>query len=103
MTLVTTLQDVEVITADVDLDSVVSFRASISSIQEQASCVAPIPTVTVDFSLCAHAQAGATRGPTTISLPITAKRCACILPARFWSARADSVAGEKWAEGGPLD
>lgn len=44
--------DVEVVTATVDLDEVVSYRGAVSSLQEQASNASPVPTVSVDFDLC---------------------------------------------------
>ena len=43
------------VTATVDLDEVVSYRGAVSSLQEQASAAARVPTVTVDFDLC-HPQ-----------------------------------------------
>lgn len=46
------LADVEVVTASVDLDEVVSFRASISSLREQASTTVQPALVAVDFKLC---------------------------------------------------
>ncbi|KAL2622646.1 hypothetical protein R1flu_002851 [Riccia fluitans] len=45
------LQDVEVVTAIVDLDTVVSYRGAGSSLREQASQVSQIPFVKVDFTL----------------------------------------------------
>jgi len=56
------LADVEVVTAMVDLEEVVSWRGSIGSLREQASCVERIPTIIVDFSMCTVAPVG-------ISLP----------------------------------
>ena len=44
--------DVEVVTATVDLDEVVSYRGAVSSLQEQASSASPVATVSVDFDLC---------------------------------------------------
>ena len=44
--------DVEVVTATVDLDEVVSYRGAVSSLQEQASNASPVPTISVDFDLC---------------------------------------------------
>ena len=44
--------DVEVVTATVDLDEVVSYRGAISSLQEQASSAARVPAIPVDFDLC---------------------------------------------------
>ncbi|CAM8939462.1 unnamed protein product [Rhodiola kirilowii] len=46
------LKDVEVVVAQVDLDAVASLRGSISSFQEQASCKARAPSVTVPHYLC---------------------------------------------------
>jgi NAD+ synthase (glutamine-hydrolysing) len=40
------------VTATVDLDEVVSFRASISSLREQASSMMQPAFVPVDFNLC---------------------------------------------------
>lgn len=42
----------QVVTASVDLDEVVSFRASISSLREQASTTVQPALVAVDFKLC---------------------------------------------------
>ncbi|KAF6262108.1 glutamine-dependent NAD(+) synthetase with GAT domain-containing protein [Scenedesmus sp. NREL 46B-D3] len=46
------LADVEVVTACVDLDEVVSFRAAISSLREQASSSTPPAMVVCEFQLC---------------------------------------------------
>eukprot|EP00249_Psilotum_nudum_P015514 c25368_g1_i1 orf=97-2295(+) len=46
------LHDVEVLTACVDLDSVVSYRGALSSFREQASHQPYIPSVKVDITLC---------------------------------------------------
>ena len=46
------VSEVEVVTAAVDLDAVVSFRGAISSLQEQASSTHPIPLLSVPFALC---------------------------------------------------
>lgn len=46
------LADVEVVSAVVDLDEVVSYRAAISSLREQASSIAPPALVNLDFRLC---------------------------------------------------
>lgn len=43
------LSEVEVVTAAVDLDEVVSYRGAIASLQEQASAAEPVPLVRVDF------------------------------------------------------
>jgi len=51
--------DVEVVTATVDLDEVVSYRGAVSSLQEQASSASPVPTVYVDFNLCHPARKAA--------------------------------------------
>lgn len=42
---------VEVLTATVDLDDVVSYRAAINSLQMQGSAADIIPTISVDFNL----------------------------------------------------
>ncbi|KAI3428464.1 hypothetical protein D9Q98_007289 [Chlorella vulgaris] len=46
------LKEVEVVTATVDLDEVVSYRGAVASLQEQASSAEPVPLVHVEFSLC---------------------------------------------------
>ncbi|KAL3645527.1 hypothetical protein CASFOL_010707 [Castilleja foliolosa] len=46
------LKDVELVVAQVDLDAVASFRGSISSFQEQASCKPKVPSVSVTYKLC---------------------------------------------------
>lgn len=46
------LRVVQVVTATVDLDEVVSFRAAISSLREQASSSTPPATVHVQYTLC---------------------------------------------------
>ncbi|KAF5843733.1 glutamine-dependent NAD(+) synthetase [Dunaliella salina] len=46
------LEDVEVITACVDLDEVVSFRGSVASLREQASTAQSPNFIPVDFRLC---------------------------------------------------
>lgn len=48
--------DVEVVTATVDLDEVVSYRGAVSSLQEQASNASPVPTISVNFDLCQPAE-----------------------------------------------
>ena len=50
------VEDVEVVTATVDLDEVVSYRGAVSSLQEQASSAPPVPTIEVDFNLCHLAE-----------------------------------------------
>lgn len=50
--------DVEVITATVDLDEVVSYRGAVNSLQEQASSAPRVPTIPVDFNLCCSEEAG---------------------------------------------
>jgi NAD+ synthase (glutamine-hydrolysing) len=48
------IAEVEVLTATVDLDAVVSYRGAVASLQEQASAALPFPLVRVDdFTLCA--------------------------------------------------
>ncbi|MCI28439.1 glutamine-dependent NAD(+) synthetase-like, partial [Trifolium medium] len=46
------LNDVQVVVAQIDLDVVASLRGSLSSFQEQASCKAKVPSVDVPYSLC---------------------------------------------------
>lgn len=46
------LHDVEVVTALVDLDAVLSYRGAISSLREQAACASSVPSIRVDFKLC---------------------------------------------------
>ncbi|XP_048132848.1 glutamine-dependent NAD(+) synthetase isoform X1 [Rhodamnia argentea] len=46
------LKDVEVVTAEIDLDAVASFRGSISSFQEQASAKTKVPSVAAPYNLC---------------------------------------------------
>lgn len=48
----------EVVTATVDLDEVVSYRGAVSSLQEQASSAPRVPTIAVDFNLCCSEEAG---------------------------------------------
>ncbi|XP_010553563.1 PREDICTED: glutamine-dependent NAD(+) synthetase [Tarenaya hassleriana] len=45
------LKDIEVVVAQMDLDAVASLRGSISSFQEQASCKAKVPSVSVPVKL----------------------------------------------------
>lgn len=52
------VRDVEVVTATVNLDDVVSFRGSVASLQEQASTVATVPFIDVPFCLCVSARNG---------------------------------------------
>lgn len=66
------VREVEVITACVDLDDVVSYRGAVSSLQEQASEVQPVPLISVPFNLCA---------PSTVaSLPSLAREPTYLLP-----------------------
>ena len=46
------VKEVEVISANVDLEQIDTYRGSLSSLRDQASCVRPFPIVQVDFSLC---------------------------------------------------
>lgn len=46
------LKDVEVVIAQIDLDAVASFRGSISSFQEQASCKQRVSSVLAPYKLC---------------------------------------------------
>lgn len=55
------LHEVEVVTATVDLDAVVSYRGAVSSLQDQASRANSYPTVKVDYQLC-HPEASCTLG-----------------------------------------
>ncbi|KAK9815368.1 hypothetical protein WJX72_002356 [[Myrmecia] bisecta] len=57
------VSEVEVVSATVDLDEVVSYRGAISSLQEQASRAPSVHNVDVDFSLC--------HGSTSVVLPST--------------------------------
>ncbi len=50
--------DVEVVTATVDLDEVVSYRGACSSLQEQAACAPRVPAIAVDFDLCHNQSQG---------------------------------------------
>jgi NAD+ synthase (glutamine-hydrolysing) len=52
------VSDVEVVTATVDLDEVVSYRGAVSSLQEQASSAPRVPTIDVDFNLCCQDETG---------------------------------------------
>ena len=58
------IADVEVVTATVNLDEVLSYRGAISSVQEQASAAPRYPTVRVDFSLCHNERTAAQLLPT---------------------------------------
>lgn len=66
------LQDVEVVAATVDLHEVQSYRAAISSLQEQAASTARISGIPVPFHLCGAADII----PRSLSMPITPRRCA---------------------------
>ncbi|KAM5571237.1 glutamine-dependent NAD(+) synthetase [Rosa sericea] len=46
------LNDVEVVIAQIDLEAVASLRGSISSFQEQASCKNRVPSVQAPYNLC---------------------------------------------------
>ena len=46
------VSEVEVVTATVDIDEVVSYRGAISSLQDQASSSKPYPQIHVPFDLC---------------------------------------------------
>lgn len=46
------VREVEVVTVDVDLEEVRSYRGSLSSLQDQASMATPFPIIRVDFGLC---------------------------------------------------
>ncbi|KAI9092255.1 hypothetical protein K1719_027755 [Acacia pycnantha] len=46
------LKDVELVTAQIDLDAVASLRGSVSTFQEQASCKTRVPSVAVAYNLC---------------------------------------------------
>ncbi|KXZ51564.1 hypothetical protein GPECTOR_12g527 [Gonium pectorale] len=69
------LAEVEVVTAVVDLDEIVSYRCSISSLREQASSVAAPALVHVDFRLCGGGGRGGVAGsaPLHPTRPISPK------------------------------
>jgi NAD+ synthase (glutamine-hydrolysing) len=67
------MQDVETLTATVDLDEVQSYRASVASLQEQASSAARVPCIDVDFALCGGAEAFV---PMQLSAEVSPRRCA---------------------------
>lgn len=46
------MREVEVVTATVDIDEVVSYRAAVSSLQSQAAAHQPLPQVNVNFRIC---------------------------------------------------
>ncbi|KAL5981486.1 hypothetical protein ACLOJK_015548 [Asimina triloba] len=46
------LKDVEVLTAEIDLDAVASYRGSVSSFGEQASYASAVPAVKAPYKLC---------------------------------------------------
>ena len=77
------VQDVEVLTATVDLDEVTSYRASMASLQEQASSTERIPCVEVNFALCGTPEAFL---PMRLSDEVAPRRCAqmqqCLLGPR---------------------
>lgn len=60
------MKDVEVVIATVDLDAVVTFRAAISSLREQASSVAAPQLLQCDFNLCSA-------GTMLVTLPVEPK------------------------------
>eukprot|EP00892_Ulva_mutabilis_P007450 jgi/Ulvmu1/5077/UM021_0094.1 len=64
------LKDVEVVTATVDLHEVQSYRAAISSLQEQAASTLRISGIYVPFHLCGAADSI----PCSLSAPITPRR-----------------------------
>ena len=70
------LQDVETLAATVDLNEVRAFRASMASLQEQASAAARPATVHVPFALCNAADA-------QLPLHLTPERTPsrCVFPA----------------------
>lgn len=74
------MQDVETVTATVDLDEVLAYRASMASLQEQASAATRIPCVDVDFALCGEATAFL---PMQLSQPKFGRRCARLVRASF--------------------
>jgi NAD+ synthase (glutamine-hydrolysing) len=55
------LSDVEVVTATVDLDDIVSLRGAFTSMRQQAASVPRIPFIDVDFRLCGPRPTGARR------------------------------------------
>ncbi|XP_072950350.1 glutamine-dependent NAD(+) synthetase [Typha angustifolia] len=62
------LKDVEVLTAQVDLDAVSSYRGSISSFREQASHKQKVPSVKAPFKLCQPFKPG-----TSPTIPVEIK------------------------------
>lgn len=59
------MHEVEVVSATVDIDEVVSYRGAISSLQDQASAHEPHPHIHVPFRLCTtHAIALLPSSPT---------------------------------------
>jgi NAD+ synthase (glutamine-hydrolysing) len=46
------VKEVEVVFANVDLEQIDTYRGSLSSLRDQASCVRPFPIIQVDFALC---------------------------------------------------
>ena len=88
MMCVRAVQDVETLTATVDLDEVTSYRASMASLQEQASSTERIPSVEVNFALCGMPEAFL---PMRLSDEIAPRRCAqpwqCLLTSRLHGRR----------------
>ena len=72
------MQDVETLTATVDLDEVLSHRAATASLQEQASSAARIPTIEVPFALCGGASSFL---PMQLANPVEPRRQAPLLTA----------------------
>jgi hypothetical protein len=66
------MQEVETVTAIVDLDEVRSYRAAKASLQEQASSALRIPCIAVDFSLSDQTT---TFLPMELSTEIPIRRC----------------------------
>lgn len=63
------VRDVEIVTAAVNLDDIVSFRGGISSLQEQASAISLVPLVNLNFDLCDHQAAPSTCLPSQPLIP----------------------------------
>jgi hypothetical protein len=59
---------------------VLSYRASVSSLQEQASSCSHIPCINVDFALCSSQEDCALFSPVVLSAERSPRRCALKLP-----------------------
>jgi NAD+ synthase (glutamine-hydrolysing) len=82
------VREVEVVTAVVDLDQVVSYRGAVSSLQEQASEVQPIPLIHVAFRLCSTTPEvnnngnKANNGAPSLTIPTKQSASAWLLPSQ---------------------